>query len=242
MDLLAPKNRASESQTMARKRKSAPKEQLSLFDFGLDGSKQQVVPTTELSAQSPEILPPELQQLGAREKSEWRPISPGEPSAFERASYEHYMRLKTETYNLAKVSGILALLLISVVILGVKVSEAGLGPLKISLFRHSHLVGLLGWLTLLSSGMTLLRAAYMLRKKIDCGLFYQRVLQFSGSPLIAFLSRCFGILFVAVFVSIIALTWVLARTDMLAFVDLVVRGILMPFDPWAATVTPTLGR
>jgi hypothetical protein len=49
--------------------------------------------------------------------------------------------------------------------------------------RRDILIGLIGWLTLLAAEYTLIRAFYTLRKEMDCGLFYQRVLQLSDNIL-----------------------------------------------------------
>jgi hypothetical protein len=234
---------------MVRKRKSAPptsKDQLSLFDFGLDGSNRQVVPAPERAPDNVEpveiMLPPSSSGLEHVRQVSLRELQPRPPTPFEEANYAHYLRLRVDTYNLAKLSGILAVLLIAVALLGVKVLDAGFGPVRLTFFRHSHLVGLLGWLTILSSGWTLLRTVHMRRKQRDCGMFYQRVLQFSATPVMVLVSRCFGFMFVIVFLAIIALTWILARTEMLYLAEYVLKGILSLFDPWAPTVTPTWMR
>jgi hypothetical protein len=102
------------------------------------------------------------------------------------------------------------------------------------------LVGLVGWLTLLAAFNTLIRAAYMIRKKLDCGIFYQRVLQFSGSSIVCFVSRFFDFLFVATFIAIIALTAIIAWVEMIKLVDFIVREFLFLFNPWRPTIYPAL--
>ena len=94
------------------------------------------------------------------------------------------------------------------------------------------LVGLLGWLTILCAGFTLIRAFYTLRKKFDCGLFYQRVLEFSDNVIVRFVHRFFESLFVASFVSIIVLTWIIAHDEMLGLVLFMIDEVRMLFNPW----------
>ena len=129
------------------------------------------------------------------------------------------------------------MVLVAVVFLEVRIPEIGVGLFKVGSLSRDVLVGLVGWLTLLGAGYTLMLAAYMMRKKVNSGLFYQRVLQFSGNAIVRTINRFFDILFIAAFLGIIALTWIIARVEMLNLVDFILREFLLLFNPWRATVT-----
>lgn len=228
---------------MAKKPKTVHKDQLSLFDLGLEGpavtgrvtlNTLSTIPTVELIATDVE----RPVRVISSEHFEVHPPAPPEPSPFEKASYELYLRLKGETYGLAKTTSILAIVLVAVVFLDVQIPEAGFGFFKVGSLPRHILVGLIGWLTLLSGGYTLIRAAYMMRKKVDCGLFYQRVLEFSNNAFIRFVHRFLDVLFVTLFSGIIALTWIIAGTEMINLVDFIAREVLLLRDPWRPTVTP----
>jgi hypothetical protein len=51
-------------------------------------------------------------------------------------------------------------------------------------------------------------------------------------------ARFFNILFVALLLNIIALTWIIARFEMIGLIQFIFHGILMLYDPWHATVVP----
>lgn len=228
---------------MATRRKVPQAGQLTLFDIGLDTpteDRRDVARTIPLN-RTPKL--PE-EKIGpvitiAPHRVEVQSPEPKEPSPFERASYELYLRLKGETYGLAKTTGVLVIVLVAVVFLGVQIPEAGFGFFKVGSLKRHILVGLIGWLTFLSGGYTLIRAAFMMRKKVDCGLFYQRVLEFSSNPAIRFAHRFLDVLFVAVFVGILVLTWIVAGTEMVNLIDFIVRELIMMRDPWRATIKPS---
>lgn len=228
---------------MAKRRKGPLPGQLTLFDIGLAPPAEGRLPTARALAPHRAWTPPE-EKTGsvvtiASHRIEVQSPEPREPSPFERASYELYLRLKAETYALAKTTGVLVIVLVAVVFLGVQIPEAGFGFFKVGSLKRHILVGLIGWLTFLSGGYTLVRAAFMMRKKVDCGVFYQRVLEFSSNPAIRFAHRFLDVLFVGVFAGILVLTWIIAGTEMVNLIDFIVRELIMMRDPWRASIKPS---
>lgn len=223
---------------MAARRTKKSTHQLSLFDAGLDApvGDLKALATPRLSEQ--EIISPatEVALFVTPIAREFHKTDHADPGPFEKASYDLYLKLKAETYALSKTTGLLATVLVAVVFLGV-VPEIGIGLFRVGSLSRHVLVGLLGWLTILSASYTLVRAAYMVRKKIDSGLFYQHVLQFSGSVAVRIINRFLGVLFVLAFLGVIVLTLIIAREEMVKLVLFLVREFLFLFDPWRPTVT-----
>jgi hypothetical protein len=229
------------SECMPKKPTKTSTGQLSLFDAGLNApATTRVVGRHRTPKQ--EILSPEPvydSGLSTRISAQFRTPHSTEPSPFEKASYELYLKLKSEVNASARTTGVLAMILVAVVFLRVPIPEIGVGLFRVDSLSRDVLVGLVGWLTLLSALNTLIRAAYMIRKKLDCGLFYQRILQFSGNSIIRFVSRFFDFLFVATFLAIIALTTIVAWVEMIKLVDFIIREFLFLFNPWRPTINPT---
>lgn len=223
---------------MAKKSKDRHKDQLS-FDLGPDQPLEPIRRGRSMViAHKPDRQDASDIAVISDSRIELQPPSPIEPTPFEKASYELYQRLKSETYALAKTTSFLAIVLIAVVFLGVQIPEAGFGLFKVGSLKHHILVGLIGWLTLLSAGYTLVRASFMMRKKVHCGLFYQRVLEFSSNAIIRVAHRFLDILFVTLFAGIIALTWIVAGGEMMNLVAFIIHEILLLRDPWRPTITP----
>lgn len=226
---------------MAKKPKVPHRDQLSLFDAGLEQPLKPILRGRSVTlAVKPDRSKAADIDVISDHRIKLHPRTTGEPTPFEKASYELYLRLKSETFALAKTTSFLAIVLIAVVFLGVEIPEAGLGLFKVGALKHHILVGLIGWLTFLSAGYTLVRAAFMMRKKIHSGLFYQRVLEFSNNPFIRIAHRFLDILFVALFAGIIALTWIVAGNEMMDLVAFIFREIMLLRDPWRPEVTPAL--
>jgi hypothetical protein len=230
----------SEVGEMPKRRVTVSKDQLSLFDVGLE------LPTSERALTSVaelEIVRWSRPASTATLKTidlDLRSISePAEPSPFERASYDLYLKSKVDTHTSARTTGALVLILLALVFLDVQISEAGFGFLKIGSIKRDVIIGVVGWLTLLSAAKTLIRAGYMLRKKLDCGLFYQRVLQFSANWFIRSALRFFDILFVVIFLALIVLTLIIARVEMVNVVAFILREFMFLFDPWHPRLVPT---
>jgi hypothetical protein len=167
---------------------------------------------------------------------------PRGPAPFEQATYEPYLRARSETRGLAKATAVSATILVSVVILGLQVEEAAFGLFKVGSLKRNILVGLIGWFTLLSASYTLILAAYTAQKKRQSGPFYQQVLQLSGHPLLKLGDQVAAIVFVGVFLAVISLTIIVARDDMIKLVDFIIREILLFLDPWRPVIKPGLSR
>ena len=218
--------------------------QLSLFDRGLNAppSGGPVRRRRRSAAKyEPEILPASDPRpgpvaatpipLGAR-SSDAR-----EPAPFEQASYELYLRSKTETTSLTKSTFVLLVILILIAVLGVQVQEALFGLVKFGSLPRDILVGVLGWATLLSTLFTAQRAAYTAQKERQCGLFYQRVLRFPSDGIAKIGEPVLVTAYVCCLAASILLTLIVARQEMVALLWFIARGILnMIFiGPWETT-------
>lgn len=223
---------------MRRKRVVASKSQLSLFDIGLDAPAPDAAKSGNVTSSPQSKLLPALRQVPTApakliEVDASALTEPCTPSAFEKASYDLYLKAKTETHISARTTGALVLILLALVFLNVQVAEAGLGFIKIGAVKTHIVIGVTAWLTLLSA-KTLIRAAYMIKKKLDCGLFYQMVLQFSDNILVRAILRFFDILFVAIFIAIIMLTLIIAYDEMYDVVKFIIHEVASLSDPWHA--------
>ena len=220
---------------MATKAKP-PSTQLTLFDHGLDAPTAAPVRRRrqEVAKRAHDVVVEEVQQANRVEilRPEDRPKEP-EPSPFERESYKLYLLLSREVRSLSIKTGGATLLIVALVMFGAQFDKAVLRFLEIRAVNHSLVVGVIGWLTIMLATYTLARAAFALKKKRDCGVFYQRVLHFSSNPVMRFLAMVGTAAYVALVVGAIVLTLILARHQMLDLVGFILRNMQHAFiGPW----------
>jgi hypothetical protein len=214
-----------------------PGNQLSLFDLGLAApatlpvrrrrsqAAKRASPVEEVPVNRIEILRPEE-----------RPKEP-EPSAFEQESYKLYLMLSREVRSLSIRTGGATLLIVALVIFGAQFDKAILRFLEIRAINQSLVVGVVGWITIMLAAYTLARAAFALKKKRDCGVFYQRVLHFSSNPILRALAMVGTAAYVALVIGAIVLTLILARHQMFDLVWFILRNSQRAFiGPWNTEV------
>ena len=86
---------------------------------------------------------------------------------------------------------------------------------------------------------TLVRALFMLKKKHDCGVFYQRVLHFSSNPIMRFLAQLGTAIYFVLIIGAFALTLILAKQQMLELVWFIVRNFQHAIiGPWHTETIP----
>jgi hypothetical protein len=227
---------------MIKKKKTADTRQLTLFDSGLDAPPSAVprrrrpsVPPAE-----PEIIPPEPRPATIRAA----PFRRGEvesdgrePAPFEKASYDLYLLRKAEARNYTQTAAVLLVILLFVAVLRIQPLEAAFSIIKFVGVPIAYFVGVLGWATLLYTCFALQSAAQAALKKRQCGLFYQRVLRFSDSPLTKWIEPLLTTLYTCCMLGAIALTFIVAGSEMLELIKHILVGVLNIFriGPWQTT-------
>jgi hypothetical protein len=217
--------------------KTSPSTQLTLFDQGLNAPiVQPAKPRRHKSPAkpAPTDIVEEVRHVDRVEilRPGDRPREP-EPSPFERESYRLYVQLAREVRGLSIKTATATSLVLALVIFGAQIDKTILRFLELRTVNNAIVVGLVGWITIALATYTLARAAFMLKKKVDCGVFYQRVLHFSSNPVVRFLAT-FGIaVYLALMIGAIVLTLILAKQQMLDLVWFIVRNFPHVFiGPW----------
>jgi hypothetical protein len=226
---------------MATKAKP-PSAQLTLFDNGLDAPIAAPVRRRrrEVVKRAQDVVVEEVQQANRVEilRPEDRPKE-SEPSPFERESYKLYLLLSREVRSLSIKTGGATLLIVALVMFGAQFDKAVLRFLEIRAVNHSLVVGVIGWLTIMLATYTLARGAFALKKKCDCGVFYQRVLHFSSNPFMRFIAMVGTAAYAALVVGAIVLVLILARHQMLDLVWFILRNMQHAFiGPWQTETFP----
>jgi hypothetical protein len=224
--------------TMATKKRDLPQTQLTLFDRGLEAPE--TMPTRR--PRSKRVVAPVVEEVRSVDKVEIlqprdRPREP-EPSAFERESYKLYLQLALEVRGLS-IKTATATLVVALVVFGAQIDRTIFGLLELKAVNHTIVVGVVAWITIAMAAYTLVRGAFALKKKHDCGVFYQRVLHFSSNPIMRLLATLGMAVYVGLVIGAIVLTLILARQEMLDLVWFIVRNFHRSLiGPWETELLP----
>jgi hypothetical protein len=214
--------------------------QLTLFDLGLDAPaapplrKRRKPPAKKAEAvvvdqvrhvDRIEIIPPANQ--------------PKQPDPFECESYKLYLQLSKDVRGLTVKTATATAVVVALVMFDAQIEKTILRFFELRAINRSFVVGVVGWITVAFAVYTLFHAAYAMKKKHDCGVFYQRVLHFSSNPLIRLISQLGTAFYVGLVVGAIVLTLILAKPQMIDLIWFILRNFQkMLIGPWRTEVLP----
>jgi hypothetical protein len=221
--------------------KTKPSTQLSLFDQGLDAPAVPVAKPprrsrlavagadTTASAEAVrhvdriEVIPPDADHRRDRK-----------PSPFEEESYKLYLQLARDVRSLSMKTALATFGVVALVIFGAQIERTVLRLIELRHISQSLMIGVVGWIAVTIAGYTLGRAAFVLKKKHDCGVFYQGVLHFSSNPVMRFVAKLGTALYVGLVAGAIILTLILARQEMIDLIWFIARhfprAVIGPWD------------
>ena len=209
--------------------------QLSLFDIGLDAISAEATPIRALvRATEPKFLrSPNTQPIASNTfKLNLRSTSdPAQPTLFEKAAYDIYLKSKAEMHASGCYTGVLMLILLAIVFCDVKASEAGVGLIKFGSLKPDIIIGIIGWFTVAFAVNTIIKEEYLRQNKNESGLFYRRLINYSESRTAWAVFPFFDIIYVGIFLGLIALTLIVARFEMVSVIRFYL-GVPSFFDPW----------
>ena len=221
-------------------KKNPPGTQLTLFEQGLDApaappiGKRRKSPAKKVEAVAVE----EVRHVDRIEII--RPAEqPKEPHPFERESYKLYLQLSKDVRGLTVKTATATAVVVALVMFDAQVEKTILRYFELRAINRSLVVGVVAWIAVAFAVYTLFRAAYAMKKKHDCGVFYQRVLHFSSNPLIRLISQLGTTIYVGLVVGAIVLTLILAKPQMIDIIWFIIRNFQqMLIGPWRTEVLP----
>jgi hypothetical protein len=215
--------------------------QLTLFDHGLNAPVTQ--PDARKSKPQRKTAETAVVEV-VRQVDRIEIIQPGTDkerpaTAFEQESYRLYLQLAREVRGLSIKTATATSIVVALVIFGAQIDKTILRFLELRAVNHTLVIGVVGWITVAMATYTLARATFMLKKKHDCGVFYQRVLHFSSHPIMLLLSKLGTAIYVGLVIGAIALTLILAKQQMLDLIWFIIRNFRHAFiGPWQTEIIP----
>jgi hypothetical protein len=224
---------------MMASKKTLPGTQLSLFDQGLDAPATAPRKRKPAAKRAETAVVEEVRHVDRIEIIQPREAKEPPASAFEQDSYKLYLQLAHEVRGLSIKTATATFVVVALVIFGAQIDKTILRFLELRTVNHTLVVGVVGWITIAMAIYTLARAAFMLKKNHDCGVFYQRVLHFSSNPIMRFLAKLGTAIYAALVIGALALTLILAKQQMLDVVWFIVSNFQHALiGPWHTETIP----